>query len=254
MRELYEDALNNMINSFDVLASQLGAPSRITIDDEYTYRYKEKNIYVAMLLKLARVVTGLQAIYSLNKLGLIQEQAALQRISDELSEDISYLSFAVIFDDFTEKHKVYLDAFFEEEIEEGKTAIESSQKRPMVLRKHIQSYINKDRGAGDDPTSGKEVSRTISKAYSGYVHAAAPHIMELYYGNPPKFHLQGACSSPLYDDHVDDMVNYFYRSILAFAFSAKAFGNEQLFQKIFQYSKSFAKKSGRENHLTPYTT
>jgi hypothetical protein len=137
MRELYKEALEHMTGSFDVLAGQLGAPSKITIDGQYAYRYKDKNVYVAILLKLARIITGLQAIYSLNKLGLIQEQAALQRILDELSEDISYLSFAVIFDDFTERHTTFLNAFFEEEFEEGKTAVESSQKRPMVLRKHI---------------------------------------------------------------------------------------------------------------------
>jgi hypothetical protein len=85
-----------------------------------------------------------------------------------------------------------------------------------------------------------------------YVHAAAPHLMELYYGSPPGFQLDaGAHSSPLYQGHVDDLLNYFYRGVLSFAFAAKAFGNESLIKAIFDYSKAFAKESGRENHLIP---
>lgn len=254
MYELYEEALDKMLTAFNRLAEQLGLPELVTINGGYTYRYKTKNIYVALVLKLARVITGLQAIFHLNRLGLVQEQAAIQRIEDELTEDVSFLSFSIIFDDVTELHNRYLDAFFEEEIEDGKTAIESEQRRPMIPRKKIQAYINKDRGTGDNPSSGKEVSRTISKGYSGYVHAAAPHIMELYYGSPPKFNLSDALQSPLYEDHVEDMLNYFYRGILAFAFTAKAFGNEQLFPDIFEYSKEFANKSGRAENLTPYAT
>jgi hypothetical protein len=76
--------------------------------------------------------------------------------------------------------------------------------------------------------------------------------MELYYGSPPRFHLGGgAHSSPLYQDHVDDMLNYFYRGILSFAFAAKAFGDESLFKDFLGYSKAFARESGRENHLIP---
>lgn len=252
MIELYEEALKKMLTSFARLAEQLDLPELVTINGGYTYRYKNKSVHVALVLKLARVITGLQAIFQLNRLGLVQEQAALQRIEDELTEDISFLSFSIIFDDTTEMHTRYLEAFFEEEIEDGKTAIESAQRRPMIPRKKIQAYITKDRGTEENQGSNKEASRTLSKAYSGYVHAAAPHIMELYYGNPPEFHLTNALQSPLYEDHVEDMLNYFYRGILAFAFTSKAFGNEKLFTDIFEYSKEFARKSGSAEHLTPY--
>ncbi len=254
MSALYQEALNVLVESFDELSCQLGMPKKVTINGGYTYRYKDKNVYIALILKLARVISGLQAIYHLNHQGFIQESAALQRIADELSEDISFLSFSVIFKDTTERHKTYLEAFFEEEQEEDKSLLESAQKRPMVLRKHIQAYINKDRGSGDDQNTGKEANRTLSKGYSGYVHAAAPHVMELFFGNPPSFHLSGAKASPLYGDHINDMLNYFYRAIIAMSFAAKAFGNEHLFQHLFDYSKEFAKKSGRESDLTPYAT
>jgi len=94
-----------------------------------------------------------------------------------------------------------------------------------------------------------EVMTTLSKTYSGYVHGASPHLMELYYGNPPKFNLFGTKDSPLFKDHESDLINYFYRGILAFAFSSKAFGNETLFKKLHDYSKTFATASGQQDHL-----
>ena len=73
--------------------------------------------------------------------------------------------------------------------------------------------------------------------------------MELYYGVPPRFHLSGGSDSPFYGDHLEDLVNYYYRAILSFAFAAKAFGEEKLFKSIRDFSVKFAGASGRESQL-----
>lgn len=221
VEELYQLTLGKMVAEFETLESHLAKPEQVKFNDGYVYRFAEQSIQAALLQKLARVITGLQAIQVLNQAGLIQEQSALQRISDELTEDISFLSHAIIFNDHTDLHDRYLAAFYEEEYEDGKTAIEARQKRPMISRDKIRAYINKNRGQKIDQSTGIEANRTLSKSYSGYVHSASPQVMELYYGNPPQFNLHGAYQSPLYEDHVEDLLNYFYRGILAFAFAAK---------------------------------
>lgn len=103
----------------------------------------------------------MQAIRLLNKAGLLQEQAALQRTLDEFEEDITFLCFGIIFDEITDLHKKYLAAFYEEEFDDPESAIASTQKRPMILRKKIRAFNSKDRGAGYDQSSSIEVSRTI---------------------------------------------------------------------------------------------
>ncbi len=251
MDSLYADALKKMLAFFESLANRVEQPKKVQIGDGYTYRYERSSIYEAILQKLARVLTGIQAIYTLNTHGFTQEQAATQRILDELTEDISFLAFSIIFDKRTRLHDEYLEAFYEEECDNPSSMMESSQKRPMVSRKKIRAYINNIDGV-DDPSTGIEASRTIYKGYSGYVHGASPHIMELYYGSPPRFHLQGSKSSPLYRDHVDDLLNHFYRGILAFAFAAKAFGDDDMFNEMHIYSKEFAESSGNAEHLMPY--
>ena len=238
-----------MCNSFDALFCKVGNPQQQPMGDGYVYRFKEKSIYQAIIQKLTRLVTGLQAISLLNHAGFLQEQAALQRTLDEFDEDIIFLSFGIIFNEITDLHKKYLAAFYEEEFDDPASAIRSTQKRPMIPRKNIRAFISKNRGTGYDQSSTIEVGRTINKTYSGYIHGASPHLMELFFGNPPQFHLLGGDDSPFYQDHSEDLLNYYYRSLLAFAFASKAFGEETLFKKIFDFSKAFAKASGRENQL-----
>lgn len=253
MHQLYLQALETMGDAFETLARKVGCPTRQPMGDGYVYRYEDKSIYQAIVQKLARLVTGLQAISVLNNSGLLQEQAALQRTLDEFEEDIAFLCFGLIFRETTDLHKEYLAAFYEEEFDNPNSAIASTQMRPMILRKKIRAFNTKDRGTGYDQSSTIEVLRTISKTYSGYVHGASPQLMELYFGDPPYFHLAGGIDSPFYKDHVGDLLNYYYRAILAFAFTAKAFGEEELFARIRDYSGEFAIASGRENQLREAT-
>ncbi len=253
MDDLYKHTLQNLGASFEVLYTQIDPPKLARFGNQYAYRYEEKTIHQAIIQKMVRIVTGLQSVLLLNRFGLLQEQAVVQRALDEFDQDINFLSFAVIFDDRTSLNDRYLEAFFEEEFDKQFSAIKSTQKRPMIPRKKIIAYLAKDRSTGYDQSSTIEVMRTLSKTYSNYVHGASPHLMELCYSEPPKFHLFGSMDSPLFEDHEADLINYFYRGIHTFAVAAKAFGNEKLFSELQGYSITFAKRSGRESELRETT-
>ena len=249
MDQLYDSALEMMDQAFGSLSRRVGEPEVRAMGDGYVFRYKEKSIYQAIVQKLARVVTSLRAIRLLNSAGFLQEQAALQRTLDEFDEDIAFLCFAIIFRDFTPLHKEYLAAFYEEEFDVPESAIESTQKRPMTSRKKIRAFVSRDRGTGYGQSTTIEAVRTLSKTYSGYVHGASPQLMEMYYGNPPYFHLRHAIDSPFYKDHTEDLLNNYYRGILSFAFAAKAFDEGVLFDRIRIFASEFAVASGREDQL-----
>jgi hypothetical protein len=51
----------------------------------------------------------------------------LQRVLDELSEDVLFLCNAIILNVRTAKHDDFLDAFFQEEFDDGKSALESKK-------------------------------------------------------------------------------------------------------------------------------
>jgi hypothetical protein len=166
-------------------------------------------------------------------------------VLDEIQEDITFLCFGVILGGLTPLHEKYLAAFYEEEFDAA-TGKPGAQDRPMIPRKKIRAYIANMEGAALDPSRGVEVTRQVSKTYSGYVHAASPQIMDMYGGDPPRFHLEGMRDTPLHDDHREDLWNYFYRGILVFAFSAKAFGLNELFSSVSTFVDNFARKAGHD--------
>lgn len=241
---LYVDALGHMASTIHKFEKLVPPPKIVSLPFGEVYRYVEKSPQQALVLKSARVVTGLHALRLLLEHGLFQEQGSIQRILDELNEDIAFISYGIINDDLTELHQRFLDAFFEEEFDQA-TAMESTQRRPMIPRTKIQAALAQFESRAIDPSRGKKLSRTIQKTYSGYVHAAAAHIMDLYGGEPPHFHVNGMLGTEREDDHRYDSWNNFYRGILSFSLIYAAFGDMESFERIRAYADNFAKQSCR---------
>jgi hypothetical protein len=207
------------------------------------YRFKEKNIYQAMIQKLARVQSLVKAARLLLSNGFFQEQSILHRVIDETNEDIIFLLGAILNKNITDLHRKFLEAFWEEEIDESGTIITSNQKRPMVPRKKIQAYLAKLEG-DSDPSTHQKLARTVSKVYSGFVHGASPHIMEMYGGSPPRFHTSGMMGTPRGDDYSRELWNYVYRSFLSHIAVAKAFGAEKQAEVLYKYLAEFENNAG----------
>ena len=179
------------------------------------FRFQEKDIRQAMILKLAHVQSSVRAANSLLDKGFVQEQAILQRIIDEVNEDITFLFLAVTNHEMTDLHKKFLDAFWEEEIN-------SKQKRSMIPRPKIREYLKESLGP-----EFAEASIILRKGYSGFVHGGYPQIMNMYGGNPPHFHTKGMLGSPRMEEHARDLWNSMYRTFASHILVAKAFGAEK---------------------------
>lgn len=241
---LCAECIKNMERTVHALASRVPAPVLIDLHGNPFVRYTEQTIHQAVVLKLARLVSNLSAAQLLLDNGYVQEQGALQRMIDEGDEDLVFLTLAIMTNDTTDLHKRYLAAFWEEEFDQP-TAINSTQKRPSIPRKNINAWIARHPLSGIDESTGVALTTTIHKTYSGYIHGASPHIMDLYGGSPPRFHMKGMLGTPRHDDHTEDLLNYYHRAIISFAFAAKAFGDEALFATINEFSLHFAEQTGR---------
>jgi hypothetical protein len=114
----------------------------------------------------------------------------------------------------------------------------------MVPRKKIRAYLARLEQQPKDPSSAVKLYHTIHSGYSGFIHGASPHIMDMVGGNPPRFHIHGMAGTPRHEDHRYDLYNPFFRAILSFAIVAKAFGDEELFQSLSAYHLEFDKLSG----------
>ena len=245
MDALYLQSLRYMESTLAGLAKRVPPPQRVPILESFAFRYVEKSIHQAIVQKLARVISGLYAARILLESGFIQEQSALQRMLDEFQEDVIFLASAVISNDVADLHRTYLNAFYEEEFDKP-DPVSSTQKRLMVPREKIRAYIARIESRGLDPSRDVALTRTISKAYSGDVHGASPHIMEMYGGNPPRFHVTDMRGTPLFSAHQDDLWHYFYRGICVFGFAAMAFGDEALSNRIERSLVEFANQAGKD--------
>lgn len=240
---VYEQALGHMERTVNLFATRVPAPRRVQFKDSFVYRHVEKTVHQALVQKLARMVSSLHAARLLLEAGFVQEQSALQRILDEITEDISFLSYSVISGESTPLHTKYLDYFFQEEFDPS-DVVASSKKRGMVPRQKIQAYLDRCVNGPKGSSQNLDAFRTVSKAYSGYVHAASPQIMDMYGGASPRFHMRGMHGTERQAEHRADLWNYFYRGIMACCFTAKAFGDEELFISIRDFEAEFLRVTG----------
>lgn len=241
----YNQALDYMERIVNVFSMRVPAPIRVQFRHSFVYRHVEKTIHQALVQKLARMVSSLHAARLLLEAGFVQEQAALQRILDEITEDISFLSFSVILGNSEPSHKNYLEWFFQEEFDPN-DAVVSSKARASVPRQKIRAYLDRCVSGPKGSSKDLDASRIVSKAYSGFVHAASPQIMDMYGGAPPRFHMQGMHGTVRQTEHRADIWNYFYRGIMACCLTAKAFGDEELFVSIRNYEAEFLRATSSD--------
>lgn len=207
-------------------------------------RLPKQDIYHAMLLKLVAMLSALNAAYLLACNGHVLEQAAIERIADEASEDVTFLALGAI-NGTTDLHNRFLAAFWAEEFDDFNNTSGSHRSREMVPRRKIRSHIHSVHP--HDPSTGNQAANIIAKAYSGYVHAAAPHIMEVYGLGANRFSVTGMLGTPRAADYAKDLWNYLYRGFIAFITAAKAFGSEEHVEALSDHLQRFQEATNRQN-------
>jgi hypothetical protein len=232
-----------MDRAVHALAELVPPPKAVPFKDGFVYRYVEQLAEQAIVQKLARLPSGLRAASQLLESGLFQEQAALQRLIDEIGEDVIFLSIPLMYDVDQSLQAEYLQTFFAEEFDPA-TGLPIAQDRPMARRKKIRAWIAQSPVGTTDPSGHIGAARTLSKAYSGYVHAASPQIMDMFGGNPPHFHTAGMSGTPRESEHRQDIANYYYRSVTAFAIAARALGHQPVYGRMYALSCEYEEIMG----------
>jgi hypothetical protein len=194
--ELYATTLTVVTSAFRALEAKAPKPKSTVYGATPVFRFEEKTPQAALMLKLARIVSGLHAIMPLSSLGLHQDAGAIARVIQEQVQDVMFL-WKPIFEarlnqsntpEWTTHHANYLKDLFQEEYDVPNNPIASSQERPnRVSRKHIESVIARMPGASINPHDGQKFFQTLFRSPSGFVHGAAPHLLDAYDGEPPRF-------------------------------------------------------------------
>lgn len=214
-------------------------------DGNYMLRMPKRDIPHAIVLKLAKTLSALNAAFLLLREGHVMEQAVLQRTIDEANEDVQFLSLAII-EGETELHRKFLKNFWDEEFEDFAHTVSSHKSRDQVPRKKIHAANSR---LLDDPSGANAVANVIHKTYSGFVHGAAPHIMEIYDDRSGHFLVRGMHGTHRVIDHADALWNAVYRTGLAFIHAANALGMTPQRKSVVKQLLAFQQQTGRDGGL-----
>lgn len=123
--------------------------------------------------------------------GYVQEANVIFRTLDEIQEDIFFLASAETNNAHTDRHTQYLEAFYSDPVFSRVGGSLDIPKPNLVPRKKIRAHTMNAMGQGINVSKALSASESVGTAYSGYVHAASENIMEMYGGDPPRFHING---------------------------------------------------------------
>ncbi|MEJ1362436.1 MAG: hypothetical protein RPU43_11985 [Candidatus Sedimenticola sp. (ex Thyasira tokunagai)] len=240
--EIYRETNAFLEDCFHDLEAPAPKPVPVKHGDDFVLRYREKHqcLELAIVQKLARYISGLNASLLLLEKGYTQELGAIFRTLDEFQEDIGFLALPITCnEEISELHKKYLEQFFQEEFDNQNNAILSTQKRAPIPRKKIWAAIGNSGQTGLNPHDHREVTRTISQAYSGYVHGASCHICEMVAINPTHYFLSGMAGTPRQQGFVYNYWDYAYRGLISVVIAAKALGDATVVEKGVKFIEYF---------------
>jgi hypothetical protein len=251
LHKLYTEISEQIEIAFRILEARVRAPEVVPQDSDFVFRYTDQSVEAAVVQKCARMISGLNSILALLTAGFTQEVGAIFRMIDEFNEDITFLCDAIRTGEITELHAQYLEFFYLEEFDNPDNPLLSTQKRPTVPRKRIHAAIARMEGQEVNPSDSQDLHRTISQAYSGYVHAASPHCMDMYGGEPARFQVSSMLGTRRIDEFYRNAWDYFYRSYLTIILAALSFQENDLLKDLYTFRAHIEAASGHTKWEDP---
>lgn len=215
-------------------------PQPLQVGENVIMRFPVQDARHAILLKLAAMLNFLNGARILCEAGVVLGQGALERMADEAGEDTIFLTRGIL-NGMSTRHEEFLNYFWREDFSNLADIPNSFQSRPQVPREKIAASIHAD---NQDPSTGNRLAKVLSKSYSGFVHAAAPHVMEIYDDCRGIFGISAAPDHRQLE-HEGDLWNYMYRGAIAFMFAAKVLGTQAQFDLLGKYLEEFQYRTGR---------
>ena len=186
MMQLLRDSADEFEQAVVALQPHFSAPAWIDLrGGVHGFRHESRDDLLMSFLKCVRCVSILRAGISLLEDGCHQEVGILCRCISESVEDVLFLATPLGDNDALSEHQVQLvEEFFQEEFDDPKKPVGSQAQRNRLPRDQVLAGIARIPGNPLNPSDGKAFARTLHMGFSGYVHGAYPHIMELYSAKP----------------------------------------------------------------------
>jgi len=232
---ILDEAVAGLDQCVQALSSSFELPQRVAFNGMEVFRHAQKDGLLLSFMKLVKIASHHNAAMVLIRTGYIQEVYTLCRMIDEASEDIHFMERQLGEDGQPSQHQLkFFEEFFQEEFS-GTDLVESHNSRVRVPRQKVRAAISK-LGAGVvelDPSTEVKVTGVLSGTFSGFVHGAYVHLMELFGGPFLQFHTRGMLGTPRMQECLGNQVHYVYRSLLAVeAVGYRAFREDVVYRAL----------------------
>lgn len=207
----YETVVAALEALFRELEAMVPKPVRQEYKDSFVYRYKEMTKEQAIVQKLARTLSHLNAAILLAKNGYCYEQGMLQRMLDDDGQDIKILTMSLIYNDHQAIHDEYLSWFWFDTI----TADSEDRYPGEPRRQRIYSYLANGPGSAPNPHGQMAALKALQRGYSALVHGASSHILGLLDPRVMRYAVGGMKGTPVAQEHCADLWNCVFRTALA---------------------------------------
>jgi hypothetical protein len=235
--------LKTSIAQLEGLVQELGSffekPTLVDIGDHKVFRHRVKNDLLMSYLKCVRAVSSLNAALVLLRNGYVQEVGTLCRCIQDFCDDVLFLATPLGEKEPSADQRRLVEEFYQEDFDQPANPLVSIQKRDRVPRPKIQAGIARIQGHPINPSDATTLHRTIQQVFSGYVHGAYVHTMEMYGGNPPKYHTSGMLHTPRVHEWERQLVNYIYRAVIAAEIVAKRVGATLSIENLRKFREAF---------------
>ena len=163
--------------------------------EHYGFRYGKPDVRHFCLLKAVRVVSALNAMIALDRGGYTQEIAVLVRTLIEFTTHIEFVLGG--FDDggvLPPEVEKYVQDYFADFRRNNSTDFKRAQVRQNTVNERLGTTLDnmaQQIGYAEQRVPSERTYSDMCLTYSNYVHAKYPEAMDLYGGDPGRFHLDG---------------------------------------------------------------
>jgi hypothetical protein len=231
--------LANAVRDLRDIVSELGAdfptPDFVPLGSGMYYRHKpeDRTPHLACYLKAVKICSTLRAAVALVGIGHAHEAYALCRVCDEQGEDIYFLIISLQSVDgrLDAIQEQFLTEFYQEEWADPEDVL-SNAARNRVSRQKIRAAILASPEFGLlDPSRAVAVGRSIAQTFSGFVHGAYVHILDMY-GPPGKYYMTGFKGTPRMEEALRTIPSYVFRGMMAVEALSFSTGRHDLVTKL----------------------
>lgn len=186
--EILTKSIDAIENTVVRLKDRFLPPTFVTLSEGIpAFRHASQDDLLMSYLKCVRSVSLLRAGMLMLSGGFYQEVGILCRCLAESFEDVMFLATPLGDEAKPSKKQIQMvGEFFQEEFEDPSRPLGSQNRRERVPRDDVLAGIARIQGNPLNASDAKMVYRQSHMTFSGYVHGAYPHVMELFGAKPDK--------------------------------------------------------------------